>query len=79
LYMAMELASQRWKLCFSNGERPRTVTVEAAARAQVRAAIARAKQKFGLAAECRVVSGYEAGRDGFWIHRWLERKGSTIG
>jgi transposase len=33
--------------------------------------IARAKQRFGLPEEARVVSCYEAGRDGFWLHRYL--------
>jgi transposase len=30
-----------------------------------------AKERFGLAEGCRVVSCYEAGRDGFWLHRCL--------
>jgi len=30
------------------------------------------KERLGLAASCRVVSCYEAGRDGFWLHRFLE-------
>jgi transposase len=33
--------------------------------------IARAKQRFGLPEEARVVSCYEASRDGFWLHRDL--------
>jgi transposase len=33
--------------------------------------IRRALQHFGLPADSRVVSCYEAGRDGFWIHRLL--------
>jgi transposase len=33
--------------------------------------IALAKKKFGLPAEAHVVSCYEAGRDGFWLHRCL--------
>jgi len=30
------------------------------------------KERLGLGASCRVVSCYEAGRDGFWLHRFLE-------
>jgi transposase len=30
-----------------------------------------AKVRFGLALDARVRSCYEAGRDGFWLHRWL--------
>jgi transposase len=32
--------------------------------------IARAKRRFDLPAEVALVSGYEAGRDGYWLHRW---------
>lgn len=34
-----------------------------------------AKKRFGLSRKCRVVSCYEAGRDGFWLHRFLESIG----
>ena len=37
--------------------------------------VARAKAKFGLPADAAVMSCYEAGRDGFWIHRWLLSQG----
>jgi transposase len=37
--------------------------------------IARARKKLGLGREVRVVSCYEAGRDGFWLHRFLEAQG----
>ena len=37
--------------------------------------IARAKQRFGLPEDARVVSCYEAGRDGFWLHRYLVAHG----
>lgn len=33
--------------------------------------IARAKQRFGLASGTPVISCHEAGRDGFWLHRYL--------
>jgi transposase len=33
--------------------------------------LARAKAHFGLAPTATVCSGYEAGRDGFWLHRYL--------
>jgi transposase len=38
-------------------------------------ALARARQRFGLAASGAVRSCYEAGRDGFWLHRALEAHG----
>jgi transposase len=37
--------------------------------------IAAAKRRLRLPADCRVVSCYEAGRDGFWLHRWLLARG----
>ena len=37
--------------------------------------IERAKKKFALQDEVRIVSCYEAGRDGFWLHRCLQSKG----
>ncbi|MGH6636331.1 MAG: hypothetical protein ACRED0_09450 [Gammaproteobacteria bacterium] len=37
--------------------------------------IGKAKAKFGLPAEARVRSCYEAGRDGFWLHRHLLSRG----
>ena len=39
--------------------------------AGVQRAIAQARARFGVSATARVVSCYEAGRDGFWIHRAL--------
>jgi transposase len=37
--------------------------------------IGRAKQRFGLPADAPVISCYEAGRDGFWLHRFLGPQG----
>jgi len=37
--------------------------------------IQRAKERFGLAEDVPVVSCYEAGREGFWLHRWLVAQG----
>jgi transposase len=39
------------------------------------AELAQAKRRFGLPPDAPVRSGYEAGRDGFWVHRWLTRLG----
>ncbi len=36
------------------------------------AAIERGRERFGLPAGCRVLSCYEAGRDGFWLDRLLK-------
>jgi len=71
LFMAMELSNKNWKLAFSNGEKVRFINVVAGDQNGLRLAIERAKGKLGLAADCPTYSCYEAGRDGFWIHRCL--------
>jgi transposase len=72
LYMAMELSDKCWKLVFSDGgEKRRHETMEAGHRMELVEAIRKAKEKFDLSSEAKVVSGYEAGRDGFWLHRYL--------
>src|SRR5262249_24202599 len=38
--------------------------------------IQKAKARFDLTADAPVVSGSEAGRDGFWLHRFLVHHGS---
>ena len=42
---------------------------------QLREEIAKAKQRFGLPADAPVCTCYEAGRDGFWLHRALTSLG----
>lgn len=72
LYMAIELSKASWKLAFSNGgQKVRIVTVHGGSVAGVLEAVAAAKAKLGMPADARVLSCYEAGRDGFWIHRAL--------
>lgn len=72
LYMGMELSAGKWVLLFCPGDRRRSrVSVPAGDRDATAARIAAAKAKFGLPADAPVISCYEAGRDGFWIHRWL--------
>ena len=76
LYMAMELSASRWRLAFStDGQRIRERSLPAGARELLAAEIQAAKKRFGLAEESKVISCYEAGRDGFWIHRHLSRSG----
>jgi transposase len=77
LYLAFELGSKEWKLGFTVGfgQRPRERTVSAGDLAGVKREIERAKRRFGLSGEARVLSCYEAGRDGFWLHRYLVQLG----
>jgi transposase len=75
LYMAMELSNETWKLAMSNGEKIRKITIEARDLAGLLKAIGNAKEKLNLPKNAKVMSCYEAGRDGFWIHRFLLSKG----
>lgn len=71
LYMAFELSLNTWKLAFGIGGNPRIVQIAARDLKGLSDEIAKAKKRFGLPEEAGVVSCYEAGRDGFWIHRHL--------
>ena len=77
LYVAFELSSGQWKLASSTarGQRARIVSVPARDTTRALREIARAKTRFGLAESTAVVSCYEAGRDGFWLHRFLHHHG----
>ena len=75
LYMAMELSQNKWCLAFGTGAKARHVTIDANDRPRLLEEIQKAKDKFGLLASTQVMSCYEAGRDGFWIHRFLEEQG----
>ena len=52
--------------------------MEAGHRMELVEAIKKAKENFGLSPEAGVVSCYEAGRDGFWLHRYLVRRRAQI-
>ncbi len=77
LYLAFELGQARWKLGFTPGlgQRPRERTIPARDVERLVAEVARAKERFGLPPGTPVVSCYEAGRDGFWLHRFLVAQG----
>ena len=73
LYMAMELSQSEWKLGFSIGfgQKPRLRTFKARNLVALQDEIKAAKKRFGLPEDTPVLSCYEAGRDGMWIHRFL--------
>jgi len=77
LYLAFELSSKKWKLGFSIGfgQKPRIRTIEAGDLTSLKKEIKAATRRFRLSDECQVVSCYEAGRDGFWLHRFLTAEG----
>jgi transposase len=74
--MAFELSHQQWKLAFGTGPRnPRVVTMPARDLERLAEEIGRAKQRLGLPGDTEVHSCFEAGRDGFWLHRHLIERG----
>jgi transposase len=77
LYMALELAEGKWKLGFTVGfgQRPRLREIAARDTAALVREISDALRRFHLEATTPVVSCYEAGREGFWLHRYLEHAG----
>lgn len=77
LFMAMELSATKWKLGFTVGlgQKPRERTIDAGDLEELSEAVLRAKRRFHLGEGTRVVSCYEAGRDGFWIDRYLRGHG----
>lgn len=77
LNLAFELGNVEWKLGFTIGfgQRPRVRTISARDLEGLQREIELAKKRFGLPELARVVSCYEAGRDGFWLHRYLEAAG----
>ena len=76
LYMSFELGDKSWKLTARDGLRsPSRYNVEAGDTAAVTQCIGKARERCKLEPQTRVHSCYEAGRDGWWLHRWLLEQG----
>jgi len=80
LYIAFDLSATKWQLAISDGvAKPSDIVVDRAtvqsAKEALVAQIRAAKQRFGLDPGCPVHAVYEAGRDGYWIARWLGQLG----
>lgn len=74
MYIAFELSNAKWKLMFSDGFKRRQKTIAAGDLAQFEQEVAKAKNRFKLPQDITIYSCYEAGRDGFWIHRYLDKQ-----
>jgi transposase len=77
LMLAFELGEASWLLGFSAGfgepvSRRKITSRDTEA---LEREIVRAKKRLELPPNTPVVSCYEAGRDGFWLHRYLEAQG----
>jgi transposase len=77
LHVAFELSWNEWKLAFTigHGQPARLRTIRARDLDGLLKEISKARRRFGLPDDAAVVSCYEAGRDGFWLHRWLTTQG----
>jgi len=77
LYVAFELGKKEWKLAMTSGfgVRPWVTTVAAGDLGAVARAVTRGRVRAKVAATGPVVSCYEAGRDGFWVHHALTSLG----
>lgn len=73
LYLAFELGSTKWTLAFTTApaQRARVRVIAAGDLRALEQELLAAKARFGLPLDAPVRSCYEAGRDGFWLHRWL--------
>jgi transposase len=77
LYLAFELGESSWKLActIGMGQKPRLRGMPGRDLPRLQHEIAKAKKRFGLPENAPVHSCYEAGRDGFWLHRHLTAQG----
>lgn len=77
LYLAFELGEGAWKLAFTigMGQPPRQRCMPARDVTRLHQEITKAKKRFGLPEDAPLHSCYEAGRDGFWLHRHLSAQG----
>jgi transposase len=77
LYISLELGWDKWLLACATqaAEKPRFRSVPARDLDKLREEIAKAKRRFGLAEDAPVCTCFEAGRDGFWLHRALTSMG----
>lgn len=75
MYMAFELSNTKWKLMFGNGVKRRHKTIEARDLGRLEEEVAKSRKHFKMADDVEIISCYEAGRDGFWLHRYLENLG----
>lgn len=76
MFLAFELSAKKWKVgtTIGIGQKPRERSIDAGDLDRLLDEIDEAKARFGLPADARVMSCYEAGRDGFWLDRWLRKQ-----
>lgn len=76
LYMSFELGDKQWQISIGNGQRHVSrYTVGAGDTSAVADCIVKAAARLRTGGQAQVHSCYEAGRDGWWLHRWLSELG----
>lgn len=77
LHLAFELGEGKWKLAFGLGlgHNARQRVIEARDLKGLEKEVRLARQRFGVPETAPVRSCYEAGREGFWLHRYLVAQG----
>jgi transposase len=77
LYLSFELSLKTWKLGFIRGlaDKPRIRSIKSGDLQALEREICRARRHFNLPEDAPVYSCYEAGREGFSVHRALEQRG----
>ncbi|WEX12270.1 hypothetical protein [Chelativorans sp. AA-79] len=77
IYIALDLGRRCWTvgILLPGDRHARLFQIAGGDRDALSALIARQRQMVGDPG-MRVVSCYEAGRDGFWLHRWLREQDS---
>ena len=76
LYISFELGDKKWKVTASDGCRgPSRYNMDAGDTTAVVDCIRKASERCRLGSRFKAHSCYEAGRDGWWLHRWLVQQG----
>lgn len=77
LFVAVELGAKQWKVAMAAtvGSRPWVRDLRAGEWRVFDRLLLEGRRRCGLPPNAPVVSCYEAGRDGFWIHRALQTRG----
>jgi len=77
LYLAFELSQKQWKLGFTvdMGQRTRIRTIQARDLQALQWEVQEARHRFRLPDTVTTLSCYEAGRDSFWLDRYLHAQG----
>ena len=80
LYLAFDLSNRSWKLAFSSGlgQRARIRTIPARDLQALTAEVTSARTRLRLPDSAPLISCFEAGRDGFWLHRFLSSNPRTF-